>query len=265
MNSLSIVSVFLVVFLLNSCSDSSSRSNDQTSVLAAPVYQNGFVVTAIKLFDSAGLQIQDIQFRIDEQANIIEAVDTISSEAVLYQRYIYSDSGQLLQRERFTQDGASLDIVNFEYDARSQLIKIREPSVNGDFEIDLTYDDAGRLEFQAAFLSEDEIGLSNLSYQYNTDGNIESVVQQFLLTDTSSVATYEYEQGSSFYTSQEILLDNVKLDITRTYQYDSDGNIVQIELFNNTGNLIERTEYLYKTEPEPLFNLVLFSEVFFPI
>ena len=203
MNSLSIVSVFLVVFLLNSCSDSSSRSNDQTSVLAAPVYQNGFVVTAIKLFDSAGLQIQDIQFRIDEQANIIEAVDTISSEAVLYQRYIYSDSGQLLQRERFTQDGASLDI--------------------------------------------------------------ESVVQQFLLTDTSSVATYEYEQGSSFYTSQEILLDNVKLDITRTYQYDSDGNIVQIELFNNTGNLIERTEYLYKTEPEPLFNLVLFSEVFFPI
>ncbi|MBX2839628.1 MAG: hypothetical protein KTR35_22415 [Gammaproteobacteria bacterium] len=259
-----LISVLCVSLIFLSACSGGSNGNDNTG---GGTDRSGGIVNGYHLVKSTSYnefdQITETRELIyDLERNQIDTTITdidfdvmrVSTNRIFYDQY-----GRLARRE--IPEDAQLREATYTFDSAGRILTyMTGGSLNLSSEFE--YDMAGRLSrvVDTALDAVGDPGYSPIvrTYSYNTDGFLES--SQFIDTyDDPVMGTLTTTRNTTFFTDtagQTIRAETTDTDTqnlhTRTYVYDTNGNVVERTI--SDGGFFVRTVYEYEANQEPIYN-----------
>ncbi|MEE9318874.1 MAG: hypothetical protein V3U76_00350 [Granulosicoccus sp.] len=252
-----------LITMLAACNSSSKSDADADAnsgeAPARSAVDNGYVVSSLESFDSAGALEDSYEYVIDYDENTISMHDVQLPERPVETLYKYDTNGYLSDVTRY-RSGEIDATEKYEWDTNDRL-----QSITNEITIDtrtiqiiyqFAYDENNRIiSRQKQFVDSGDV--ETASFTYDANGNLASVIH----TGNDELTTFSYNEQNQR-TGAILTLDGE--DFTATTQYDANGNIMSTDETDQSGELFYRGEFTYEVASEPVPNLLLFSQRYFP-
>ncbi|MBE6607046.1 MAG: RHS repeat protein [Ruminococcaceae bacterium] len=180
-----------------------------------------------------------VDYTYDENGKLITALETSSNGSEYRVDYIYDENGRLIREDEIIDDGM-VTIVEYAYDESDKILK--ETNYYNEYVIDYTYDAKGNL------VEEKRSGKSaslDYTYEYIYDEN-GLLVRENQLSYFGSVSkevkiTVDYTYDDAGNLIKKILdYKRYGMIYTRTYLYDTNGNLIEYSEATEGGTTIIR-------------------------
>ena len=196
--------------------DSVNYTYNQQGQVTRQTYEDGDTVT----------------YRYDNNGELASVTDSASG---ITQQYIYDQIGRPGQ---YRETGGEWDVtLTYNYNQYGQMKKVTETIGDHTCTISATYDDDNRV---ATYRKNN----SKVSYEYESRGRLKKMVTNHTYTDKKILEEiYTYRNPAEGQTSSQVTKFQTKsignYDVTYSYTYDGNGNILSVSDGTNT------TRYVY--------------------
>jgi len=247
---------------LAGCNSSSKSDSDGDEAPARSSVDNGYIVSSLESFDSNGALGASYEYVTDYDENTISTHDVLSPDRPVVILNRYDTKGYLSIVTRYSFSSSEVNATEtYEWDSNGRLKSVTNETPIGTEFIKFTYDENDRLISRQAQYT-DSSDVVTASFSYDENGNLASLSQTANEPSFDELSTFTYNEQNQR-TGAIFNVDGVVAAI-RTIQYDLNGNIASIENAGPSGELYDRDVFTYETATEPVTNLPLFSEHYFP-
>ncbi|PID63132.1 MAG: hypothetical protein CSB44_02720 [Gammaproteobacteria bacterium] len=208
----------------------------------------------------------DARYEYDSSAMSIDVTDP-REPGSLFQRYHYSKNGAFLSRDTYNENREVAIRLTFHYAENGNLERVDE-QVDGKLTTSEVFEtDANGTLLSKAGYTPDGTLIGEMTYVYDDSRRLSRVELQSAVEDYQETVTYGYDDADATnYSSKQYDYDNDDtVDLVEYFRHDDAGNIVRMEVHDATGNLVEVNEMTYERSETAVTNILLFSELHYPI
>ncbi len=271
-----------VLLVLNSCKKEETSDNQplyeyrlsslvltvpesQPTVSASYTYENNKLMKITQNLDGEPVWISDVTYPDSHTAEVVETFLENSSWVVDTKTvYTYTDNQTSSTSTYSSSDGTySLESQStYIYDGAGQVSDWERSSYKDGEAVftskhNYSYEEGLRVSDEFSELRDDNwVVLTRTTYQYEGQLLVSSLNENFNGTDWHSYSREEFEyESNKVHTIEFFLFNNDvwQLEVTRTYIYDQEGNLLKSEGQSSDGSLFDMLTYTYEKNPGNLY------------